>query len=54
MDLSVISKARLYAVIFGKNAESIAYTIEYPAEEIVAKAVHDPTSLKNKLDRVII
>jgi hypothetical protein len=52
--LSVISKAKLYAVIFGKNAESIAGIIEYPAVKIVAKAVHNPTPLKNKLDRVII
>jgi len=52
--ISVISKAKLYAIVFGKNAESIAETIEYPAEKIVAKAVHNPTPLKNKLDRVVI
>lgn len=51
--MSAISTAKLYAVIFGKNAESIAESIEYPAEKIVAKAVHNPIPLKNKIDRVI-
>ena len=51
--ISAISKAKLYAVIFGKNAESLAETIEFPAEKIVAKAVHNPVPLKNKIDRVI-
>lgn len=51
--ISAISKAKLYAVIFGKNAESLADTIEFPAEKIVAKAVHNPVPLKNKIDRVI-
>ncbi len=51
--ISAISKAKLYAVIFGKNAESLAETIEFPAEKIMAKAVHNPIPLKNKIDRVI-
>lgn len=50
---SAISKAKLYAVIFGKNAEALAETVEYPAEMIVAKAVHNPMPLKSKLDRVM-
>lgn len=50
---SVLSRARLYALVFGKNAEALAETIEYPAEKIVAKAVHNPMPLKNKIDRVI-
>lgn len=51
--ISAISKAKLFAVIFGKNAESLAEAIEFPAEKIVAKAVHNPVPLKNKIDRVI-
>ncbi len=51
--MSVISKAKIYAVIFGNNAESVAETIDFPAEKIVAKAVHNPIPLKNKIDRVI-
>lgn len=52
--ISAISRAKLYAVVFGKNAEALADTIEYPAEKIVAKATHNPNPLKNKLDRVVL
>ena len=51
---SAISKAKLYAVVFGKNAEELAKTIDYPAEKIVAKATHNPRPLKNKIDKVIL
>ncbi len=50
---SAISRAKLYAVVFGKNAEALAQTVEYPAEKIVAKAVHNPVPLKSRLDRVM-
>jgi len=51
---SAISKAKLYAVVFGKNAEALAETVEYPAEKIVANAVHNPMPLKSRLDRVVL
>ncbi len=51
---SAISMAKLYAVVFGKNAEELAKTIDYPAEKIVAKATHNPNPLKNKIDKVIL
>lgn len=51
--MSAISKAKVYAVIFGKNADALAETVDYPAEKIVAKATHNPTPLKNKIDKVI-
>jgi hypothetical protein len=51
---SAISKAKLYAVVFGKNAEELSKTIDYPAEKIVAKATHNPSPLKNKIDKVIL
>lgn len=51
--MSAISGAKMYALVFGKNAESLGETIEFPAEKIVAKAVHNPIPLKNKIDRVI-
>ncbi len=51
---SAISKAKLYAVVFGKNAEELAKTIDYPAEKIVAKAIHNPMPLKNKIDKVVL
>ncbi len=52
--MSAISGAKMYALVFGKNAESLADTIEFPAEKIVAKAVHNPIPLKNKIDRVAL
>jgi hypothetical protein len=52
--VSAISTARFYSVVFGKNAESLAETIEFPCEKIVAKAVHNPIPLKTKLDRVAL
>ncbi|VVB71771.1 Uncharacterised protein [uncultured archaeon] len=51
---SVISRARIYALVFGKNAEALAETIDYPAEKIVAKATHNPNPLKNKIDKVVL
>ncbi len=50
--VSAISQANIYAVVFGKGAETLANTIEFPAEKIVAKAVHNPIPLKAKVDRV--
>jgi hypothetical protein len=51
---SAISKARLFAVIFGKNAEELANTVDYPAEKIMAKATHNPNPLKIKVDKVVL
>ncbi len=51
---SAISKAKLYAVVFGKNAEALGESIDYPAEKIVAKATHNPNPLKNKIDKVVL
>jgi hypothetical protein len=51
--MSAISRAKMYALVFGKDAEAVAETLDFPAEKIVAKAVHNPVPLKNKIDRVI-
>jgi len=51
---SAISKASHYAVVFGKNAEALGESIDYPTEKIVAKAIHNPGPLKSKIDKVII
>lgn len=51
--MGAISGAKMYALVFGKNAESLEKTLEFPAEKIVAKAVHNPVPLKNKVDRVL-
>jgi hypothetical protein len=52
--MSAISGAKIYAVVFGRNAEALAETIEFPCTKIVAKAVHNPAPLKNKLDKVVL
>ena len=52
--MSAISKAKLFVVIFGKDAEDLAKTIEFPAAKVVAKAVHNPIPLKNKIDTVAL
>ena len=51
--ISAISQAKLYSVIFGRNAETLAESIEFDTEKIVAKDVHNPIRLKSKLDKVI-
>ena len=51
---SAISHARLFAVVFGKNAEALGESIDYPAEKIVAVATHNPAPLKNKIDKVAL
>ncbi len=51
--MGAISQAKLYSVIFGRNAETLAEAIEYDTEKVVAKDVHNPIRLKSKLDKVI-
>ncbi len=51
--MSAISQARLYSIVFGIHAETLAETIEFDCEKIVAKAVHNPVQLQNKLDKVM-
>jgi hypothetical protein len=51
--MSAISQARLYSVIFGRNAELLAEAIEFDTEKVVAKDVHNPIRLKSKLDKVL-
>jgi hypothetical protein len=51
--MSAISQAKLYSVIFGRNAETLTEAIEYDTIKVVAKDVHNPIRLKSKLDKVI-
>ena len=51
--MSAISQAKMYSIVFGKNAEALAEAIEFDCEKIVAKDVHNPIRLKNKLDKVM-
>ena len=45
-----ISNARVFAIIFGSDADSISEQIEFNCEKLVAKAVHNPLPLKRKID----
>jgi hypothetical protein len=51
--MSAISEAKLYSIVFGRNAEALAETIEFDCEKIVSKAAHNPAQLKNMLDKVV-
>ena len=51
--MGAISQARLFSIVLIGHAESLADTIEFDCEKIVAKAVHNPVQLKNKLDKVV-
>ena len=48
-----ISNAKLFAIIFGSDAESISGQIDFKCEKLVAKAVHNPMPLKKLIDAMI-
>jgi hypothetical protein len=45
-----ISKAKLFAIIFGHDAEALAGQIDFNCEKLVAKSVHNPIPLKKEID----
>ena len=51
--MSAISQAKIYSIVFGRNADTLSETIEFNCEKIVVKDVHNPSRLKNKLDKVM-
>ncbi len=51
--LSSISYAKLFAIVFGSDADSLADTIDFECEKIVYKTGHNPVPLKNRIDRVM-
>jgi hypothetical protein len=50
--MGAISKARLYAVVYGEHTDQIVASIDFPCQTIAAKAVHNPMPLKKMLDEV--
>ena len=50
--MSYISKAELFVLIFGREAEELEKTVEFDCRKLVAKAVHDPMPLKRMIDEV--
>jgi hypothetical protein len=50
--MAVISKARLYSLIYGEHQEDLVSQITFPCTMIAAKAVHNPLPLKKAIDEV--
>jgi len=50
--LGAISKAKLYALVYGEHEEDLVKQIEFPCTTIAAKAVHNPLPLKKAIDEV--
>jgi hypothetical protein len=50
--LGAISKAKLYALVYGEHYEDQVKKIDFPCITIAAKAVHNPLPLKKALDEV--
>lgn len=48
-----LSSAKLYAIIFGKHAEALSGQVEFACEKLVARAVHNPAPLKEKIDELV-
>ncbi len=50
--MGAILKARLYTIIYGEHFDQIVASIDFPCQNIAAKAVHNPMPLKKILDEV--
>lgn len=48
-----ISHTKLFAIIFGKDAEALAGQIDLDCEKLVARSVHNPIPLKMMIDGMI-
>jgi hypothetical protein len=51
--VQAVSESPVIALIYGEHAQDVAADITFPCEKIIAKAVHNPMPLKNKLDEVL-
>ena len=50
--MGAISKAKLYAIVYGEHYDEQVKKIDFPCTTIAAKAVHNPLPLKKALDEV--
>lgn len=50
---ALLPESKFFLIIFGRNAEELAGTVDFDAEKIVEKAVHNPLRLKKKIDGVL-
>ncbi|MEA3324885.1 MAG: DUF1890 domain-containing protein [Euryarchaeota archaeon] len=51
--LSSISDAKLFAIVFGSDADAFASMIDFKCEKIVYKTGHNPVPLKKRIDQVM-
>jgi len=51
--VQALTGSPVIAVIYGEHFQEVAGDIEFPCEKVMAKAVHNPMPLKNKLDEVL-
>ena len=51
--LSSISAAKLFAIVFGSDADALASMIDFECEKIVYKTGHNPVPLKKRIDQVM-
>ncbi|MFA6331702.1 MAG: DUF1890 domain-containing protein [Methanoregula sp.] len=50
--MGAISKAKLFALVYGEHYDEQVRKIEFPCTVIAAKAVHNPLPLKKAIDEV--
>lgn len=50
--MGAISRAKLYALVYGEHFDEQVKKIEFPCTIIAAKAVHNPLPLKKAIDEV--
>lgn len=50
--MGAISKAKLYALVYGEHYDEQAKKIDFPCTVVAAKAVHNPLPLKKAIDEV--
>ncbi|MEN6443326.1 MAG: DUF1890 domain-containing protein [Methanoregula sp.] len=50
--MNVISKAKLYTLVYGEHQDTLVGQIDFPCIKIAAKAVHNPLPLKKAIDEV--
>ncbi|MCQ8902666.1 MAG: DUF1890 domain-containing protein [Methanothrix sp.] len=50
---ALLPESKLFMIIFGRNAEELAAVVDFDAEKLVERAVHNPLGLKKKIDEVL-
>lgn len=50
--MGAISKAKVFALVYGEHYDDLVKQIDFPCTIISAKAVHNPLPLKKALDEV--